>query len=109
MKSTKQTVGYASWSDPQKWMERMKGSQWIQLNADYRKEYQAAINTQGDLVSQIQRELQERESSIPPTKLYGCSYQQTGKQSFHWWFTKDKRTACTDLDIGSDGDRKSVV
>jgi protease II len=103
MKSTKQTVGYASWSDPQKWMERMKGSQWIQLNANYRKEYQTAINAQGELVSQIQRELQERESSIPPTKLYGCSYQQTGKQSFQWWFTKDKRTACTDLDIGSDG------
>jgi hypothetical protein len=103
MKSTKQTVGYASWSDPQKWMERMKGSRWIQLNADYRKEYQTAVTAQGELVSQIQHELQERESSIPPTKLHGCSYQQTGKQSFQWWFTKDKRNTCTDLDIGSDG------
>lgn len=101
--NTNQTVGYASWSDPYKWMETMKGSKWLQLNQEYRKEYESAVKSQGDLVAQIERECKERESSIPPRKLYGCSYQQIGKQNFQWWFTKDKRTTCTDLDIGSNG------
>ncbi len=101
--STNQSVEYASWSDPQKWMERMKGTRWVHLHQDYRKEYEKAVAAEGDLVSQIEHELKDRESSIPPTKLHGCSYQQIGKQSFLWWFTKDKRTVCTDLDIGDDG------
>lgn len=103
MNDSKQTVGYASWSDPQKWMERMKGNRWLQLNKEYREEYEASVNPQKDLVVKIEQELQERESSIPPAKLYGCLYQQVGKQKFQWWFSKDKPTFCTDLDIGEDG------
>lgn len=103
MKESNQTVGYASWSDPQKWMERMKGNRWLQLNTQYRKEYETAVGAQKDLVAEIERELKERESSIPPSKLNGCSYQQIGKQSFLWWFSKEKKTICTDLDIGEDG------
>jgi hypothetical protein len=101
--STNQTVEYASWSDPQKWMERMKGNRWTHLHQEYRKEYEKAVADEGDLVSQIERELKDRESSIPPSKLHGCSYHQIGKQSFLWWFTKEKRTICNDLDIGEDG------
>lgn len=101
--NTNQTVNYATWSDPYKWMEKMKGNKWLQLNQEYTKEYQSAVKNQGELVAQIEGEFKERESSIPPIKLYGCSYQQIGKQNFQWWFTKDKRTTCTDLDIGSDG------
>ena len=103
MKDSKQTVGYASWSDPHKWMERMKGNRWLQLQTEYGKEYESALSGQKELVLEIERELKERESSIPPSKLFGCSYQQIGKQSFMWWFSKDKKTVCTDLDIGEDG------
>ena len=103
MKESIQTVGYASWSDPQKWMESMKGFQWRRLIQDYTKEYDTAVLKEGDLPSQIQTELEQRESSIPPTKLNGYFYQQVGKQTFLWWITKKKKTACTDLDIDNDG------
>lgn len=103
MTESTQTVGYASWSDPTKWMERMKGNRWWQLNAEYQKEYESVVGLQKDLVSVIEQELKERESSIPPSKLYGCSYQQISRQSFLWWFSKDKKIMCTDLDIDEDG------
>jgi dipeptidyl aminopeptidase/acylaminoacyl peptidase len=105
MKESTQTVGYATWRDPHKWMEHMKGSKWTQLNREYRKEYESAVQEHKELAQEIQRELEGRDSLIPPTSLFDYSYQQIGKQTFLWWF-KNKtttKTACTDLDIGSNG------
>lgn len=103
MKESNQTVGYATWRDPHKWMEQMKGNRWIQLNREYRKEYESAVHANKELVLQIHHEFKERESSIPATNLFGCFYQQIGKQTFLWWFQKNKKTICTDLDIASNG------
>lgn len=102
MKSSKQTVGYASWEDPYKWMESMTGTRWNTLVHYYEKEYEEAVKDLGDLPTVVQHELQQRESLIPPMKIYDCWYEQTGKQNFCWWYNKEKHY-CTDLDIGKDG------
>lgn len=101
MKSTKQTVGYASWQDPYKWMETMSGTQWKNLIKQYTREYEHAVSKTDTLPQIIQQELQQRQSFIPAVKIYDCWYEQTGKQTYQWWYDEDKeKQYCTDLDIG---------
>lgn len=102
MKDSLQSVGYASWLDPTKWMEDMKGSKWTQLVADYTKEYDHAVKKEDDLVTQIEKELGYRDS-LSPNTLFDYSYQQLGGQSFLWSFQEGPKHVCSDLDIGSDG------
>jgi protease II len=102
MKENLKTVGYASWTDPSQWMEKMKGSRWNSLVAQSIREYNAAIKDLGDLPHTIAEELEQRETSIPPMKLYETYYQQSGKQTFAWWHSKQKKTYVTDLDLQPD-------
>lgn len=102
MKKTIQTTGYASWSDPYKWMESMKGPKWKSLVNKYSKEYDAAVKKQGDLPSVLLEEIEQRQSSIPPTKLYESWYQQVGKLTFAWWDKTKEKQYCSDLDIQKD-------
>ncbi len=99
MKEKLKTVGYTSWEDPYQWMESMKGSRWNSVIRKYRSEYDTAVEALGDLPTKIAAELEQRQTSVPPMKIYDTWYQQSGKQTFAWWHTKQKKTYCTDLDL----------
>jgi protease II len=102
MKENLKTVGYASWKDPYQWMESMKGSKWASIIAQSIREYNDAVKETGDLPETITAELNQRQTSIPPMKIYDTYYQQAGKQTFAWWHSKAKKTYCADLDLQPD-------
>ena len=99
MKEKLKTVGYASWKDPYQWMESMKGPKWTSIVSQSIQEYNTAVKQTGTVPDTIAAELEQRQTSIPPMKLYDTYYQQAGKQTFAWWHSKQKKTYCADLDL----------